>query len=180
MKRLMRWFLLPLIFIGLGIGLTQGYLYVFPPKPAMVVQSASANLARNVGGAGSLAVPTLAQGTIFEVKDGESIQQAVLEAQPGDTVMVFPGTYRETVYIDKNDIVLLGVVQEGNWPTLDGKKELNDAILYSGSDITIDSFKITNYKGNGIMGQAGNNFVIRNNLVIDTGVYGIFPQFGTD
>ena len=28
------------------------------------------------------------------------------------------------------------------------------------------------------MGQAGNNFVIRNNWIIDTGVYGIFPQFG--
>ncbi len=28
------------------------------------------------------------------------------------------------------------------------------------------------------MGQAGNNFVIRNNVVVDTGVYGIFPQLG--
>ena len=28
------------------------------------------------------------------------------------------------------------------------------------------------------MGQAGNNFVIRNNWIIDTGVYGIFPQYG--
>ena len=180
MKRLTKWLVIPLIFIGIGIGLTQGYLYIFPPKPAMVVQTAGADLTRNIGGAGSLALPTLAQGTIFEVKNGDSIQQAVLQAQPGDTVMVYRGMYHETVYIDKDDIVLLGVVQEGSWPTLDGNKELNDAILYSGSDITIDSFKITNYKGNGIMGQAGNNFVIRNNLIIDTGVYGIFPQFGTN
>jgi hypothetical protein len=28
------------------------------------------------------------------------------------------------------------------------------------------------------MGQAGNNFEIRNNVVTDTGVYGIFPQLG--
>ena len=28
------------------------------------------------------------------------------------------------------------------------------------------------------MGQAGNNYVIRNNWIVDTGVYGIFPQFG--
>jgi parallel beta-helix repeat protein len=180
MKKLFRWLLVPIIFIALGIGLMQAWYYVFPPKGEMVVQTASENITRNVGGAGSLAIPTLAQGEIFEVRDGDSIQQAVLEASEGDTIMVFPGTYSETVYIDKNDIVLLGVVQEGNWPTLDGKKELNDAILYSGSDITIDSFKITNYKGNGIMGQAGNNFVIRNNLIIDTGVYGIFPQFGTN
>ncbi|GIR70423.1 MAG: hypothetical protein CM15mP74_16740 [Halieaceae bacterium] len=39
-------------------------------------------------------------------------------------------------------------------------------------------FKITHYKGNAIMGQAGNNFSIRNNWVIDSGVYGIFPEFG--
>jgi parallel beta-helix repeat protein len=38
--------------------------------------------------------------------------------------------------------------------------------------------KITHYKGNAIMGQAGNNFEIRNNLIIDTGVYGILPQLG--
>ncbi|MDX1341883.1 MAG: cytochrome-c peroxidase, partial [Reinekea sp.] len=85
MKRLLRWFVYPLVFIAIGIGITQGYLYLFPPKPAMVVQTAGDNLARNVGGAGSLAVPTLAQGTIVEVRDGDSIQQAVLQAQPGDT-----------------------------------------------------------------------------------------------
>ena len=28
------------------------------------------------------------------------------------------------------------------------------------------------------MGQAGNNFVLRHNWIIDAGVYGIFPQFG--
>lgn len=49
------------------------------------------------------------------------------------------------------------------------------AILYSGNGILIENLKITNYKGNGIMGQAGNNYVIRNNWIIDTGVYGIFP-----
>ena len=28
------------------------------------------------------------------------------------------------------------------------------------------------------MSQAGNNWEIRNNIIIDTGVYGIFPQLG--
>ena len=31
-------------------------------------------------------------------------------------------------------------------------------------------------EGNAIMGQSGNNFSIRNNWVIDTGLYGIFPN----
>ncbi len=117
-------------------------------------------------------------GKIIEVKKGGSIQQAVKAANPGDLIRVFPGTYSENVYIDKDDISLQGVVINGEWPTLDGKKEINDAFLYSGNGILIENFKIINYKGNGVMGQAGNNFVIRNNWIIDTGVYGIFPQYG--
>ncbi|MBM1106531.1 right-handed parallel beta-helix repeat-containing protein [Aurantibacter crassamenti] len=117
-------------------------------------------------------------GEILEVKNGSSIQEAVTKAKPGDLIRVFPGTYSENVFIDKDDISLQGVVIKGEWPTLNGKKEINDAILYSGNGILIENFKIVNYKGNAIMGQAGNNFVIRNNWIIDTGVYGIFPQYG--
>ncbi len=117
-------------------------------------------------------------GKITEVKDGNSIQEAVKAANPGDLIRVFPGTYSENVYIDKDNISMQGVVINGEWPVLDGKKEINDAFLYSGNGILIENFKIINYKGNGIMGQAGNNFVIRNNWIIDTGVYGIFPQYG--
>jgi parallel beta-helix repeat protein len=102
----------------------------------------------------------------------------VKAAAAGDTILVYPGTYRETVYVDKDDITLKGVVEEGEWPNLEGDKQLNDAILYSGNGFSVEWFKITNYKGNAIMGQAGNNFSIRNNWIIDTGVYGIFPEFG--
>jgi parallel beta-helix repeat protein len=117
-------------------------------------------------------------GTIIEVKNGGSIQKAVDNAQAGDLIRVFPGTYSENIYVDKDDISLQGVVVDGDWPTLDGQKKLNDAFLYSGNGILIENFKIVNYKGNGIMGQAGNNFILRNNWIIDTGVYGIFPQYG--
>jgi len=118
------------------------------------------------------------EGTTHVINPGDSIQAAVELAQPGDTIQVMPGTYSETVYIDKDDIHLLGVIVEGERATLDGLKKLNDAILYSGNNIVIENFKIIDYKGNGIMSQAGNNFEIRNNLIIDTGIYGIFPQLG--
>ena len=119
-----------------------------------------------------------ALAAVHQVRDGESIQEAVNGAQPGDTILVYPGEYIEGVYIDKDGITLRGVVEENEWPTLNGEKKLNDAILYSGNDITIEWLKIEYYKGNAIMGQAGNNFVIRYNWVVDTGVYGIFPQYG--
>ena len=114
----------------------------------------------------------------IEVRDGEKIQDAVNKAEAGDTVLVYPGTYHESVYIDKDNITLRGFVEENAWPVLDGEKVLNDAVLYSGNDITIEWLKFVDYKGNAIMGQAGNNFVIRYNWVDDTGVYGIFPQYG--
>ena len=112
------------------------------------------------------------------VRDGESILQAVKTAEPGTTIRVMPGTYHETVYIDKDDIRIIGVIEAGRRPVLDGQKKLNDAILYSGNNFVVENLEIRHYKGNGVMGQAGNNFEIRNNVVIDTGVYGIFPQLG--
>ena len=113
-----------------------------------------------------------------QVRDGQSIQEAVRRAVPGDVIQVFPGTYKETVYIDKDDILITGVIEQGKWPTMEGGQKLNDAVLYSGNNITVENLHITHYKGNAIMGQAGNNFLIRNNRLIDTGVYGIFPQLG--
>ena len=117
---------------------------------------------------------------VVVVEDGESIQDAVRAAEPGTTIRVMPGTYHETVYIDKDGIRLIGVIEQGRRAVLDGEDKLNDAILYSGNNVVVENFKITRYKGNGIMSQAGNNWEIRNNLVIDTGVYGIFPQLGTN
>ena len=112
------------------------------------------------------------------VKDGESIQAAVKAAQPGTVIRVMPGTYHETVYIDKDDIRIIGVIEGGKRAVLDGQKKLNDAILYSGNNFVVENLEIRAYKGNGVMGQAGNNFEIRNNVITDSGVYGIFPQLG--
>lgn len=126
----------------------------------------------------SVVAPGTVSGKTIEVKPGSSIQEAVGKANPGDLIRIYPGMYHETVYIDKDNVSLQGVIENGEWPVLDGEKKLNDAILYSGNGILIENMKITNYKGNAIMGQAGNNYVIRNNWIVDTGVYGIFPQFG--
>ena len=118
------------------------------------------------------------EGKVHVIEQGDSIMAAVKAANPGDTIQIMPGTYHETVYIDKDDIRIRGVIQEGKRATLDGQGTLNDAILYSGNNIVVENLLITKYKGNAIMGQAGNNFEIRNNIIVDTGVYGIFPQLG--
>lgn len=149
--------------------------YIFKPNDAPPAPSAKLfDGAKERSGA---IVKTLS-GNVIEVKNGERIQDAVAKAQAGDLIRVYPGTYKETVYIDKDNISFQGVVRGDAWPTLEGESNLNDAFLYSGNNISIENFKIQNYKGNGIMGQSGNNFVLSYNWIINSGVYGIFPEFG--
>ena len=179
MKKPKRWLglvaVLVLFTAGVWVGRIMYKTQSTPPPPPTFFRSSPAP---DTAGASGDQVITPVSGTVIEVRDGELIQAAVAQARSGDLIRVYPGTYKETVYIDKENISLQGMIQEGKWPTLDGEKELNDALLYSGNGILIENFKIVNYKGNGVMGQAGNNFVIRNNWVLDAGVYGIFPEFG--
>lgn len=166
--------ILAIVCIALGVVIGKYFL----GAASKTVMPSPNSLYKSSENAGEASLHKTFEGIIHEVKDGELIMDAVKKAQPGDLIRVFPGTYKETVYVDKDDIIFQGIIKDGNWPVLDGSKELNDAFLYSGNGIQIENFKIINYKGNGIMGQAGNNFILRNNWIIDAGVYGIFPQFG--
>ncbi|WP_116368102.1 parallel beta-helix domain-containing protein [Parahaliea mediterranea] len=158
------------------------------PEPTVIKVGSEPKAAFSSGGAEEVSAAGQAEhvrswetptsGELIVVKDGESIQDAVAAASPGAVIKVMPGTYKETVYIDKDNITLSGVIEKGKYPVLEGEGVRNDAILYSGNGVTVENFYITHYKGNGVMGQAGNNFIIRNNIVVDTGVYGIFPQLG--
>ena len=111
------------------------------------------------------------------VPSGSSIQAMVDRAAPGDTILVEPGTYHQSVYVDKAGITLRGLREGDAWAVLDGEMKLNDGIIASGHSIVIDGFRVRGYKGNGIMTQGANNFEITNNYV-EGAFYGIFPQFG--
>jgi parallel beta-helix repeat protein len=60
-------------------------------------------LATGLGAAPSAGLPT-----VHRVEPGESIQAAVDAAMPGDTIVLSPGTYRESVRITKSDLTLRG------------------------------------------------------------------------
>lgn len=111
------------------------------------------------------------------VSAGESIQAAIKQAQPGDRVLVKPGVYHESLYIDKSKVTLKGLVEGDQYATLDGRNILNDGIITSGHFSVIDGFKVRGYKGNAIMTQGANNFQVINNI-IEGAFYGIFPQYG--
>jgi parallel beta-helix repeat protein len=125
--------------------------------------------------AGFISANTMAADII--VKSGTLIQDGVRKAESGDRILVEPGLYHESVYIDKSNITLKGMQKDGRFAVLDGKNKLNDGIITSGHFSVIDGFKVRGYKGNAIMTQGANNFEIINNLV-DGAFYGIFPQYG--
>jgi parallel beta-helix repeat protein len=119
-----------------------------------------------------------ANAEILTVSESQSIQAAVNRAKPGDTIRVMPGLYKETVYIDKDNIRLSGVIQGDRWPVLDGENTRNDGVLVSGHNVTVENLNVRRYMGNGIMTQGANNFAVLHNRVEGPGFYGIFPQYG--
>ena len=125
----------------------------------------------------TLAPPILAAE--LRVISGGSIQEAVDRALPGDTILVEPGEYKQSVYIDKPNITLRGMRDGDNWAVLNGEHILNDGIITSGHSSVIDGFFVKGYKGNGIMTQGANNYQLLNNYV-EGAFYGIFPQYGTN
>jgi parallel beta-helix repeat protein len=169
----------PVMTSGTGGSSYQGVEEVPAQQARQAGEAVVANILEKKGNKLTVAGPPMTD-IVVVVNDGESIQEAVKAAQAGTTIQVMPGTYSETVYIDKDGIRLIGVIKGSDRATLDGQGTMNDAILFSGNNIVVEGFLITRYKGNGIMSQAGNNFEIRNNIIVDTGVYGIFPQLGTN
>lgn len=109
------------------------------------------------------------------VKAGQSIQASVKKAKDGDTILVEPGRYTESIYIDKQNITLKSSHKGG--AILDGENKHNDGVIASGHGVVIDGFLVKGYKGNAIMTQGSNNFKIINNEVSGA-FYAIFPQFG--
>src|ERR1700683_901106 len=119
-----------------------------------------------------------ANAEVLTVSESQSIQAAIKRANAGDTIRVMPGLYKKSLYIDKDNIRLSGVIEADHWPVLDGENTRSDGILVSGHNVTIENMNVRRYLGNGIMTQGANNFALLHNRVEGPGFYGIFPQYG--
>jgi hypothetical protein len=87
---------------------------------------------------------TKADPTTIYVQPGESIQDAIDTANPGDTVFVYNGTYYENLFIDKK-INLVG--ENKNTTIIDGGGNDNAVMVYDAYNITISRFTIQNSTG---------------------------------
>jgi cytochrome c peroxidase len=123
------------------------------------------------------APPTAPPGGLrtLRVLSGGSIQAAVDEARPGDTIEVEPGTYRETVLVDIDRITLRGLGRGESRAILDGDGTRTDAVIASGHGFTIEGLALRNYTSNGITVQGATGVVFRDLMVENTGLYGVYP-----
>ncbi len=114
----------------------------------------------------------------WTVSPGQSIQEAVDKAAPGDTVQVLPGEYVESVEIKTDGITLKGLEYEGERSVLKSKVNEEDepievAILIGGNRVTVEGFVI---RGSGKSGVGADNcaeLTLRDLIIEDTGFTGV-------
>ncbi|HOK58222.1 MAG TPA: hypothetical protein PK659_04750 [Methanothrix sp.] len=89
-----------------------------------------------------------------------SIQDAINNASPGDTIVVYSGTYNENVVVNKA-LKLVGI----NNPTINAANPSGNAVSITGSGVVLTGFTITGAStGNGIDVSNTSPLILYNNI----------------
>ncbi|MFG2396428.1 right-handed parallel beta-helix repeat-containing protein [Streptomyces lydicus] len=140
------------------------------------------------GGLGA-AAPHDAEGR-HVVRPGESIQRAVDRARPGDTIVLRPGVYRESVLIDKSRLRLVGA---GKKTVLTPPRTRAENACGQGGngicvlsrdkrplrDVSIRSLTVEGFKRNGIWASGTDRMSVHEVTARRNGVWGIAQEKST-
>lgn len=109
--------------------------------------------------------------TNINVHPGDSIQRAINNAKSGDTVIVYPGSYKENLVVDKS-IDIISNPGESNDTVIQAANTRKDVFHVTANDVTISGFNITGAKNKaGIYYSGSDGNITRNKLVYNE--YGI-------
>ncbi len=87
-----------------------------------------------------------------------AIQDAVNAAQPGDLILVDPGTYNEEVVVNTPDIVIRG--RDRNTVFIDGVHLATNGIIVQAAGVAIENLTVRNYLADGIRVQPASPGVV--------------------
>jgi parallel beta-helix repeat protein len=113
------------------------------------------------------------------VHAGSSIQAAINTADAGSIIQIEPGTYSESIVINKPDIQLIGsgdgvVIQNP------GDEENGITVRDNGDGFVLKNVTIQNFEENGVFMIRVDNFLLSHVTTINDGEYGLFPLFCTN
>ena len=98
--------------------------------------------------------------------DYTHIQWAIDNASSGDTVYVEPGTYRETITVDKK----IGLIGADRNTTIIVGDPNNDTVTITANHVRVKNFEVrTSSSGDGIKVENANNCTIKNNNCSNNG-----------
>jgi parallel beta-helix repeat protein len=145
--------------------------------------------------------PASAHDSRLVVRPGESIQAAVDAANPGDTIVVRPGTYRQNVVVAKDGINLVGfgaglvspAAPEPNFCSdpgqpaaigicVAGEFDMNTGeVIKPVEGVTVTGFTLRDYPDAGVLAFGAKDATFRLNTALNDDEYGItaFVSSGT-
>lgn len=115
-----------------------------------------------------ISIPASADEII--VQPGDSIQDAIDSANPGDTIIVEPGTYEENIVVYVTNLTILA----NDTVTIDAMGA-DIAVLINASEVVFDGFTVTNVSEftTGIVAEDASEVQILNNIVDLDVPYGV-------
>jgi parallel beta-helix repeat protein len=98
------------------------------------------------------------------VSPGESIQAAVDRSSPGDTILVKPGEYNESIQINQDNLTITSDSKDPYNTVVIGENRGSNAFKVIASNVTISGFSIVDSKCGIYLSGAQNCIINSNNI----------------
>jgi parallel beta-helix repeat protein len=117
-----------------------------------------------------------------EVHAGQSIQAAVDAANPGTIIFLDPGTYNQTVNVNKPDIFLVGLGGSGADVMIANPGGASNGInvTASGAGFVLLNVAVQGFDTNGVFLNGVDRFWIDRVTASNDGQYGLFPSHSSN
>ncbi|MFI8089237.1 nitrous oxide reductase family maturation protein NosD [Streptomyces sp. NPDC086080] len=134
------------------------------------------------------AAPSVHHPAVHRVQPGQSIQKAVDAAEPGDTVLLAAGTYKQSVDITRSDITLRGsgagrtVLVPAADPGKSACAKAGNGICVTGTDkkplkdVTVRALTVRGFAKNGVWATGTEGLRVRHVTAERNGQWGIAEE----